>query len=117
MTLEQFDKDRWRDRDVMALVGKTTVKPAAGLMAKLPKGRGASVEVIFADGASLHETVEVPEGDAQRPLSRASLDRKFMTAATPVFGTAVAKRVLSQVDALEMLADVGELSRELRKPA
>ena len=117
VTLEQFDKDRWRDRDVMALVGKTSVKPAAGLMAKLPKGRGASVDVIFADGASLHETVEIPEGDAQRPLSRASLDRKFMTAATPVLGAAAAKRVLSQIDALEMVADVGELSRELRRSA
>jgi 2-methylcitrate dehydratase len=45
---------------------------------KLPKGRGASIEIVFADGQSLRETVEVPEGDAEHPLSRSSLERKFM---------------------------------------
>ncbi len=46
------------------------------LIAKLPKGRGASVEIAFANGQLVRETVEIPEGDALRPLSRASLERK-----------------------------------------
>jgi 2-methylcitrate dehydratase len=116
VTLGQFDKDRWRDRDVMALVEKTTVKPGASLMVKLPKGRGAAVEVVFADGATLRETVEVPEGDSQRPLSAASLQNKFMTAALPVIGETGAKLVLSQIDALESLTDVGDLARGLKAP-
>ncbi len=116
VTLGQFDRDRWRDRDVMALVEKTTVKPGVALMAKLPKGRGAGVEVVFADGTTLREAVEVPEGDSQRPLSRASLQSKFMTAALPVIGAAGAKLVLSQVDALESLADVSDLAHVLKAP-
>jgi 2-methylcitrate dehydratase len=116
VTLGQFDKDRWRDRDVMELVEKTTVRPGAALMAKLPKGRGAGVEIVFADGATLRETVEVPEGDSQRPLSRASLQSKFMTAALPVIGAAGAKLVLSQVDALDSLTDVSDLARALKAP-
>ena len=117
VTLAQFDKDRWRDRDVMELVEKTSVKPGAALIAKLPKGRGASVEIVFADGTTLRETVEVPEGDSQRPLSRVSLQSKFMTAAIPILGAERAKRVLSQVEALETMTDMRDLARALSVPA
>jgi 2-methylcitrate dehydratase len=83
-------------------------------MAKLPKGRGAGIEIVFADGQSLRETVEVPEGDAERPLSQSSLERKFMNFAVPVVGRAGAERVVSLVDGLEELKDVRELTRALR---
>ncbi len=114
VTVAQFEKDRWRAQDVMALVEKTSVKPGESLMAKLPKGRGASIEVIFADGQSLRETVEVPEGDAERPLSRSSLERKFMSFAVPVVGRAGGENIIALVDGLEDLKDVRELTRALR---
>jgi len=86
VTVAQFEKDRWRAQDVMALVEKTSVKPGEALIAKLPKGRGANIEIVFSDGQSLRETVEVPEGDSERPLSRSSLERKFMNfAGLPAF--------------------------------
>lgn len=113
VTVAQFEKDRWRDRDVMALVEKTSVKPGASLIAKIPKGRGASVEISFADGQSLRETVEVPEGEAERPLSRSSLERKFTNFAIPVVGKTGAARVMSLVDGLEELKDVRELAQAL----
>jgi 2-methylcitrate dehydratase len=114
VTVAQFEKDRWRSRDVMALVEKTSAKPGEVLIAKLPKGRGASIEIVFADGQSLRETVEVPEGDAERPLSRSSLERKFMNFAVPVVSKVGAERVVSLVDGLEELKDVRELTRALR---
>ena len=113
VSLAQFEKDRWRDADVMRLVHKTTVSPGAALMAKIPNGRGAVVEVEMEDGTSLRETVEVPEGDARRPLSQDSLHAKFMNAAIPVLGVAGSERVLAQVGALDKLADIGELARAL----
>jgi 2-methylcitrate dehydratase len=114
VTVAQFEKDRWRSQDVKALVEKTSVKPGDALIAKLPKGRGASIEIVFADGQSLRETVEVPEGDAERPLSRSSLERKFMNFAVPVVSKAGAERVMSLVDGLEELKDVRELARALK---
>jgi 2-methylcitrate dehydratase len=114
LTVSQFEKGRWRGRDVMALVEKTSVKPGESLIAKLPKGRGASVEIVLADGQSWRETVEVPEGDAERPLSRSSLERKFMSFAGPVVSKAGAERVMSLVDGLEELKDIRELTRALR---
>jgi 2-methylcitrate dehydratase len=98
----------------MALVEKTSVKPGESLITKLPKGRGASIEIVFTDGQSLRETVEVPEGDAARPLSRASLERKFVNFAVPVVGKAGAERILSLVDGLEKMKDVRELTGALK---
>jgi 2-methylcitrate dehydratase len=114
VTVAQFEKDRWRSQDVKALVEKTSVKPGDALIAKLPEGRGASIEIVFADGQSLRETVEVPEGGAKRPLSRSSLERKFMNFAVPVVSKAGAERVMSLVDGLEELKDVRELTRALK---
>jgi 2-methylcitrate dehydratase len=62
----------------------------------------------------LRETVEIPEGDAERPLSRSSLERKFMNFAVPVVGNAGAEHVVSLVDGLEELKDVRELTQALR---
>ncbi|WP_426611284.1 MmgE/PrpD family protein [Bradyrhizobium sp. McL0616] len=114
VTVAQFEKDRWRAQDVMALVGKTSVKPGEALIAKLPKGRGANLEIVFADGQSLRETVEVPEGGAERPLSRSSLERKFMNFAVPVVSKAGAERIISLVNNLEELKDVRELTGALK---
>jgi 2-methylcitrate dehydratase len=101
---------------VTALVEKTSVKPGEALIAKLPKGRGASVEVVFTDGQSLRETVEIPEGDAERPLSRPSLEHKFMSFAEPVVGAEGAKRIVGLVDGLDELKDVRQLMAALRGP-
>jgi 2-methylcitrate dehydratase len=98
----------------MALVEKTSVGPAESLIGKLPKGRGATVEIVLADCQTLRETVEIAQGDAERPLSRSSLERKFMNFAVPVVGMASAARVLSLVDGLEELKDIRKLSRLLR---
>jgi 2-methylcitrate dehydratase len=114
ITVTQFDKDRWRAQDVKTLVEKTSVMPGEALMAKLPKGRGASVEVVFADGQLERETVDIPEGDAERPLSRASLERKFMNFALPVVGSASAARIMSLVDGLDELKDVRQLTEAIK---
>ncbi|MCG2632561.1 MmgE/PrpD family protein [Bradyrhizobium sp. WYCCWR 13023] len=114
VTVVQFEKDRWREQDVVALVGKTSVKPGESLIAKLPNGRGATVEIVLVDGQSLRETVEIPEGDALRPLSRESLERKFMSFAVPVVGKAAGERIMSLVAGIEDLKNVQELTRELK---
>ncbi|MGF6310324.1 2-methylcitrate dehydratase [Bradyrhizobium sp. i1.8.4] len=114
VTVAQFERDRWRAQDVMALVEKTSVKPGEALVARLPRGRGASVEIVFADGQTLRETVDVPEGDPERPLSRSSLERKFSNLAVPVVGKVGAERVMSLVDGLEELKDIRELTQALR---
>jgi 2-methylcitrate dehydratase len=114
VTIEQFEKNRWQAPDVLALVANTKVNPSEALMAKIPKGPGATVKITLADGTTLQETVEVAEGDADRPLSRASLERKFTNFATPVIGNEGAKRIVALVDNLADLKSIRELTRALR---
>lgn len=54
------------------LVEKTSVKPGEALIAKHPKGRGASIEVVFTDGQSLRETVKVSATRNARSRDRRS---------------------------------------------
>ncbi len=114
VTVAQFEKERWQAPDVLALVKKMSVKRGEALIAKLPKGRGASVEIALTNGQLVRETVEIPEGDALRPLSRASLERKFMNFAVPVVGLSGAERIVSLVDRLDELNDVRQLTHSLK---
>jgi 2-methylcitrate dehydratase len=114
VTVMQFEKDRWRSQDVVALVEKTAVKPSEALITKLPKGRGASVEITFTSGELVRETVEIAEGDAQRPLSQASLQRKFMNFAVPVVSSSAAERIVSLVESVDEVKDVRQLMQALK---
>lgn len=114
VSVKQFDAGRWRAQDVFDLVAKTSVKASEALISKRPKGRGAAVEITFSDGHTARETVEVPEGDPERPLSRASLEQKFVNLARPVLGEAGAARVIALVDRLDRLDDVRELTQALK---
>ena len=114
VTSTQFQNERWRSADVLALANKITVKVADSLIAKLPRGRGATMEVRFDDGQSIKEIVELPEGDAERPLSRSALEHKFMALTVPVLGETRARTIVSQVDDLEHVSDIRTLSAALR---
>jgi 2-methylcitrate dehydratase len=114
VTSQQFADARWRAGDVLKLASKITVKVGDSLVAKMPKGRGATMELVFDDGQTINSIVEIPEGDAQRPLSRAALEHKFMQFAVPVMGQARAQTIMSMVDGLDKLADVRTLTAALR---
>ena len=114
VTPKQFHDERWRDRDVLTLAAKIRVETADALVAKRPKGRGATMDIRFDDGQTLSEIVEVPEGDAERPLSRGALEHKFMLFTAPVLGDARARRIVSLVDELDQIADVRTFTAALR---
>ena len=100
-----------------ARVDKIRVRVGDALVARMPKGRGAVVEVRFKDGRVARETVDIPEGDAERPISRASLERKFRQFAVPVLSEAGANNVIALVDRLEAVDDVRTFAQALRRRA
>jgi 2-methylcitrate dehydratase len=101
VTEQQFHDDMWKAPEVFALARKIKVQVGADLVAKLPKGRGSSVEVTLDDNQVRKSLIEIPEGDAERPLSAASLEHKFLKLSTPVLGEAGARKVIALVDKLE----------------
>jgi 2-methylcitrate dehydratase len=114
VTTRHFEEDRWRAPDVLALAANVKVKVGEALVAKMPKGRGARVEVRFGDGHVVSELVEIPEGDARRPMSAAALEHKFLTLSAPVLGKAAARNVMAAVDALDDVDDVRKFAEVLR---
>ena len=62
----------------------------------------------------LSETVDVPGGDAKRPLSAVSLEAKFMNAAKPVPGVNRNSDVLEMVNRLDTRTYIAPLARSLR---
>lgn len=113
VTLAHFEKERWKADDVLAMAAKVTVTVSDVLVAKTPRGRGATLTIRLAGGESLSETVEIPEGDPRKPFSRESLERKFLALAEPVLGQAGAAKVIEIVAGLESLKDVKTLTQAL----
>ena len=110
----QFHNDRWKDLEVLALAGKVKVQVGEELVAKDPKGQGVNIEIRFANGRVLKESVEIPDGDASRPLSRPALERKFRQFADPVLGKAGAKKLMALVDGIDEVKDVRVLTETMR---
>jgi 2-methylcitrate dehydratase len=117
VTVTQFQKNRWKDREVLALAAKVTAKVGEALVAKDPKGNGATVEIRLANGRVLRETVEVADGQPPRVLSRPALESKFHQFADPVIGNAGAKKLMAMVDGLDQIKDVRTFTQLMRKHA
>jgi 2-methylcitrate dehydratase len=114
VTHEQFEKDRWRAAEILALAQKVKVTISDKLIASAPRGSGAIVKIAFTDGKAAETIVEIADGDARRPLSRAALEHKFNELAVPALGAAGAAKVTQLVDRLEELPDVHVLTQALR---
>jgi len=114
VTVKQFGSGRWRAPDVLALADKIVVNVSPALIARVPKGNAASMDVRLDDGTTVSQVVEIPEGDPAKPLSRASLEGKFRDNAVPVLGAARAARIIDLVRRLDDLPDVRTLTRALR---
>jgi 2-methylcitrate dehydratase len=114
VTIAQYEKERWRAADVLALARKVAVGVGDRLATSAPRGSGAIVKLVFADGTSMEEIVDIPDGDARRPMSRAALEQKFKSLAVPPLGEAGAANVLALIDRLDQLPDLRAFTAALR---
>jgi len=114
VTIAQYDRERWRAPDILALARKVKAKVGDRMTAAAARGGGVIVRLAFADGSSLEEEVEIADGDARRPMSRAALEHKFKTLAVPVLGEAGAGKVLAMIDRLDELSDLQPFTAALR---
>jgi 2-methylcitrate dehydratase len=114
VTIAQYEKERWRAPEVLGLARKVAVRVGDRLAQSAPRGSGAIVKLVFEDGASLEEIVEIADGDARRPMSRAALEQKFKSLAVRTLGEAGAARVLALIDELETLPDLQGFTAALR---
>lgn len=114
VTIAQYEHERWRAPDILALAHKVAVKVGERLEQSAARGSGAIVKLVFADGSSIEEIVAIADGDARRPMARAALEQKFTSLAVPTLGGAGAAKVLALVDRLETLPDLRDFTAALR---
>ncbi|ANN77969.1 MmgE/PrpD family protein [Bordetella flabilis] len=110
----QFDNGRWADPDVAALMSRIRVEPSAELERRWPRGRPAVLHAALVGGARHTVTVEIPQGDVDRPMDDGQVQQKFHALAAPVLGVARAEEVVQAVMQLEHLSSVASLMSLLR---
>jgi 2-methylcitrate dehydratase len=115
LTDQQFAHERFRDADIVALLGKTKVAGSEDLNARFPRGRPAVIEVALADGTRHRVEVDVPLGDAARPFDEQTVTQKFRELAEPAIGVAGVQRVSELVDKLDTLTTLEPLMAALRR--
>src|SRR6185312_6518406 len=77
LTDQQFEHNRFKDADIIALLGKTKAVGSDDLNQRFPRGRPAIIEVELTDGARHRAEIDVPLGDAARPFDEKTVTAKF----------------------------------------
>ncbi len=114
--IDQFESGRYRDADVMALIGKTEAAVGPGFAERFPHGRPGAVEVHLGDGSRCEALEPTAVGDPDTPLDDAALQAKFMSLAEPKLGHARAHRLIDLIGALETLPDLTPLVQAWNQP-
>jgi 2-methylcitrate dehydratase len=113
LTPDQFEANRFLDKDVVDLIGKTEAIVGPDFEERFPHGRPGAVRVYLNDG-SQHEVLEERAfGDPERPFDQHALHEKFMGLVEPKLGSASAWRIVEFVNDLETLPDLKSLMNEL----
>lgn len=109
--LQQLLPDALREPAVLALMDRITCRTDPD--ATYPRHYGGEVRVVLADGRALRHREPVNRGHAERPLSNAEVQEKFMANATLHFGTDHARAVRDRVLDPDPLQPVRALERLL----
>ena len=72
-------------------------------------GRGCKIEVRLRDGRHLEQSVDLPRGEPENPMSEAEIAAKFVRQASEVLGERAAAAIRDQVNRLESLRTVASL--------
>jgi 2-methylcitrate dehydratase PrpD len=103
---EAFGEGTLGDPRIARLRGLVTVAERRDYTAMQPERRPATVELVLADGRVLAETVELPRGEPENPLSQAELEAKFLTLAGSRLGEPAARALCDALLAIAQAPDV-----------
>ncbi len=115
LTDQQFARERFRDADIVAILGKTKAVGSEDLNQRFPRGRPALIEIELADGTHHRAEIEVPLGDAARPFDEKTVTAKFREQAEPAIGVAGVQTAIEVIDRLDTLATIEPLIKVLRR--
>ena len=110
--IAQFEDARVARDDVQRLMQRVNVT-ADDAMAQGEGRFGIELRATLRDGRVLVESLDMPRGHPDRPLSQSELGSKFMDCSGPVLGQAQAARALAAIRGLDRLDDISTLVERL----
>jgi 2-methylcitrate dehydratase len=107
--LRQFEPERFRDPELLALMRKIEVKRDEALDRDYPEGIPNLVEITLASGRVLTKRVTYPRGGPRNPFSDGEVEEKFKSLASGRLSSTRIKRLLGRLWGLESMKDLGEI--------
>lgn len=109
VTPASFEQGRFRDRDILDLIGHTTVDVVDEFSEATPGRRNCRITATLKSGgtATAHRVVTL--ADIERGMSDSELLRKFAACTAGVFEDERARAFLDAAAALERISDVGRI--------
>lgn len=98
LNVEDF-KVNWGNPDIMELSKKIKMEPDEDLYGYM--GRGCRVVVELEDGRVLENSLELPKGEPENPLSVEELQAKFKTLFVPYLGEDACQKVMDRVSSID----------------
>jgi 2-methylcitrate dehydratase PrpD len=114
---DDFRNKSLSDPLVRSVAAKVRVKEDPVYTSMTPAKRPARVTVKTKQGKVYTSEVERSGGGPDAPLSKEKIQEKFLSLAGPVIGKAQAGAVIEQVETLEGLEDIRDLTRLLVPPS
>jgi 2-methylcitrate dehydratase len=109
ITSNQFAEKRFTDGKLLELVAKVKVERNGELSRKYPVEVGNIVTIKVGDGRTLTKRVDVPTGNALRPLSDSQVMGKFHSMADEVIGADRAEALAEWVWDLDRVGGIEDL--------
>jgi 2-methylcitrate dehydratase len=113
LTQAQFERDRWFDPTITALMERMTIRTDASLNKYTPGSFPCVLQVARVNGESRRVEVFYPKGHQKNRMSSAEVEAKFRSCARRLFSEAQQTKIISLVDDLEKLTSVNDLMAEL----
>lgn len=98
-------------KEVLYIINKTNLIPDSSMEDRTKGIRGTRVEIILKTGETLEETVLVPKGDPENPLTKEDIINKLRTCSK---GLADEIELMNIVKAIELIDGPGTFSNPMR---
>jgi 2-methylcitrate dehydratase len=114
VTPASFEKGRFTDRDILDLIGRTTVDVIDEFTTATPGRRNCRITATLNSGGSAVAHRVVTLADIERGMNDQELARKFEACTAGVFVGESAHAFLNAAASLERMADVGRIVDHIR---
>ncbi|MFN0072692.1 MAG: MmgE/PrpD family protein [Chloroflexota bacterium] len=113
---DSFTDNAVRDPEILTLASRVKMTSDPSLDGAVPGGRPAVVAVTLMNGQTLERRVDFARGGIQRPLSHTDLREKFTLCARRVLNESSAQRLLQNLDDLEHVDHVSNVTELIQGP-